>query len=94
MSIRSFQQLHRICERAAKKTHYPTVIAEIQRELPKEWWDAGESTVSFFLPAAILDLPTKLDRREALDSIPKDTPTPNLRKFVEDGIMALWEARQ
>ena len=94
MAVRNFQQLHRICERAAKKIHYPTVIKTLRSELPKEWWDAGESTGAFFLPAAILDLETRLERREALDSIPKDTPTPNLRKFVEDGILALWEQRK
>ena len=62
-----------------EKTHYPSVIAEIKQELP-EWWSAGESTVAFFADA-ILDLETRLERREALDSIPKDTPH-SLRKFV------------
>jgi hypothetical protein len=45
----------------------------------------------YFLPRAILDLDTKLERREALDSIPVDGHITGLRMFVENGILALWE---
>lgn len=85
----SFSELHRMCERAAKLTHYPLVIEQLHRDLDHEYWDLGEATLRFFLPVAILDLETKLERREALDSIP-DT---DLRTFVENGIMAIWERR-
>jgi len=43
------------------------------------------------LPRAILDLPSKQERRAALDSIPDNTAVKNLRQFVQDGMMALWE---
>lgn len=91
MKPNSFIHLHKICESAAKKIHYPLVIAHLQDSLDKEWWDIAESTVIYFLPRAILDLPTKLDRREALASIPVDGKIKNLRLFVENGIVALWE---
>ena len=89
--IHSFSHLHKICESAAKKTHYPLVLKELKRQVPKDWLPIAESTVMFFLPRAILDLETKQDRRAALDSIPKNTPVTNLRQFVEDGITFLWE---
>ena len=92
MEIRSFSQLHKICETAAKKTHYPTIIADLHKQLPREWWDCAESTLWYFLPRAILDLPTKLERQEAIASIPKDTNPPNMRGFVESGVIALWKA--
>ena len=90
MEIRSFSQLHKICESAAKKTHYPSVIEELHKKLPREWWECGEATLWYFLPRAILDLPTKLERQEAIASIPKDTDPPNMKGFVESGVIALW----
>ena len=93
MQIERFSQLHRVCERAARKCEYPLVIEELHKNLPKEWWEAGESTVIFFLPSAIMNLPTKMDRRAALETIPDDTPVTNLRRFVEDGILTLWKKR-
>lgn len=88
--MNSFSQLHYACERAAGLTHYPAVLERLHRDLDPEFWDLGEATLRFFLPSAILDLPTKLDRREAIDSI----PDPDLREFVENGIMAIWEQRK
>ena len=67
------------------------MIEHLHSELDKEYWALAESTVIYFLPRAILDLPTKLDRREALASIPVDGKIKNLRLFVENGIVALWE---
>ena len=93
MQIERFSQLHRVCERAARKCEYPLVIEELHKNLPKEWWEAGESTVIFFLPSAIMSLPTKMDRRAALETIPHNTPVKNLRRFVEDGILTLWKKR-
>lgn len=87
--ILRFSQLHQICESAAKKTHYPSVISYLHTHLPKDWWPMAESTVAFFLPRAILDLRTKLERREAIDSIPDDHPT-DLKQFVKDGVTMLW----
>ena len=92
MEIRNFTQVHKICEAAAKKTHYPTVIEEIRRQLPKEWWACAESTVWYFLPRAILNLPTKLDRQEAIASIPDITEPPNMKGFVESGVIAIWHS--
>ena len=68
--IHSFSHLHKICESAAKKTSYPLVLKELKRQVPRDWMPIAESTVLFFLPRAILDLPTKQARRAALDSIP------------------------
>ena len=92
--LHSFSHLHKICESAAKKINYPLVIEHLHSELDKEYWDLAESTVIYFLPRAILDLPTKLDRREALATIPNDGVITNLRLFVENGIMVLWEHEQ
>ena len=89
--INSFSRLHQLCEIAAKKCHYPLVIEELNSTVERKWRKLAVSTVIFFLPRAILDLPNKAERRAALDSIPDDTPVTNLRQFVEDGIMALWE---
>ena len=94
MTIKRFAQLHRICESAAKKIHYPDVIDELHKRLPKEWWEIGESTVVFYLPRAIVDLESKEERRRALESIPGDTKITNLRQFIEDGIWALWKMDQ
>ena len=89
--IHSFSHLHKICESAAKKTNYPLVLKELRRQVPRDWMPIAESTVLFFLPRAILDLPTKQARRAALDSIPNNTPVTNVRQFIEDGITSLWE---
>lgn len=94
MQIERFSQLHRICERAAKEIEYPRVIDHLHKNLPKEWWDIGESTVIFFLPKAIMDLDHLMDRRAALETIPEDTPVKNLRRFIEDGIVILWKKRR
>ena len=45
----------------------------------------------YFLPRAILDLPTKQERRDALETIPNDGKIKSLRLFVENGIIVLWE---
>ena len=89
--IRSFSHLHQLCEIAAKKCHYPLVIDELNSTVERKWRKLAVSTVIFFLPRAILDLPNKAERRAALDSIPQNTTVKNLRQFVEDGMMALWE---
>ena len=91
VTIRSFSHLHSLCKIAAEKAHYPQVIAELHKNIDKKWWDIADSTIIFFLPRAILDLPTKQERRAALDSIPKNTKVSNLRQFVEDGITIMWE---
>lgn len=93
VQIERFSQLHRICQRAAKEIEYPRVIDYLHKNLPKEWWDIGESTVIFFLPKAIMDLDHLTDRRAALETIPEDTPVKNLRRFIEDGIVILWKKR-
>ena len=90
-NLQSFAHLHKICESAAKKTHYPSVIEYLHNTLEEQYWGLAEATVMYFLPRAILDLPTKLERREALDSIPVDGHITGLRMFVENGILALWE---
>mgnify|MGYP005695199999 CR=1 FL=1 len=89
--INSFSRLHQLCELAAQKCHYPLVIAELNSTVERKWRKLAVSTVIFFLPRAILDLPNKAERRAALDSIPNDAAVANLRQFVEDGMMALWE---
>jgi hypothetical protein len=91
LTIRSFSHLNSICKKAAEKAYYPEVIKELHRQVPRDWREIAEATVIFSLPAAILDLPTKAERRRALDSIPSDTKITNLRQFMEDGITFLWE---
>ena len=93
MQIERFSQLHRVCHQAAKRVEYPLVIDYLHKNLPKEWWDIGESTVIFFLPKVIMELPLLMDRRAALETIPADTPVKNLRRFIEDGITILWKKR-
>tara|TARA_Y100000114_G_scaffold116985_1_gene111301 strand:+ start:962 stop:1264 length:303 start_codon:yes stop_codon:yes gene_type:complete len=93
VQIERFSQLHRICQRAAKEIEYPRVIDYLHKNLPKEWWDIGESTVIFFLPRAIMDLEHLTDRRAALETIPENTRVKNLRRFIEDGIVILWKKR-
>ena len=90
-NLHSFTHLHKICESAAKKIHYPLVIEHLHNSLEEQYWGLAEATVMYFLPRAILDLDTKLERREALDSIPVDGHITGLRMFVENGILALWE---
>jgi hypothetical protein len=89
--LQSFSHLHKICQSAVKKIHYPSVIEELHKNLDKEYWGLAEATIIYFLPRAILDLPTKLERQEALASIPGQTNPTNLKQFVEEGILHLWE---
>lgn len=90
-TIRSFSHLHSLCKISAEKAYYPRVLEDLHKNIDRKWWDIAESTVIFFLPRAILDLPSKRERRAALDSIPKDTKVTNLRQLMEDGITLLWE---
>ena len=89
--MQSFAHLHKICEAAAKKIQYPLVIEHLHTELDEEFWEIAESTVIYFLPRAILALPTKQERRDALETIPNDGKIKSLRLFVENGIVVLWE---
>lgn len=93
-NLHSFSQLHKICETAARKIDYSLVIEHIHANVDRDHWAIAESTVIYFLPRAILDLPTKLDRREALATIPNDGVIKNLRQFVQDGVTLLWEHEQ
>lgn len=90
-TIRSFSHLNSLVKIASEKAYYPAIMSEMKKTIPRKWWDMAESTLMFYIPRAILNLPTKRERRAALDSIPKDTPVSNLRQFVEDGMIMLWE---
>lgn len=89
--IRSFSHLNSLVKISAEKAYYPEVISHMKQTIDRSWWGVAESTLMFYLPRAILNLPTKAERRRALDAIPKDTPVSNLRQFVEDGMIMLWE---
>ena len=94
MEIHSFSHLHKICEAAAKKAHYPLIIEELQQTVPKKWLPMAQSTVIFFIPAAVLALKDRRARRDAIESIPDDTPVSNLKQFVKDGVTHLWEKQR
>lgn len=90
-NLHSFTHLHKICEIAAKKIHYPLVIEHLHNSLEPQYWGIAEATVMYFLPRAILELDSKKARNEALESIPEDGHITGLRMFVRNGVLALWE---
>ena len=78
---------------AAKKIYYPLVVEYIRANLEPEFHDLALASVIFYLPDQILSLPTKEERRQAIDSIPTDAYPAHSRDMVEAGVKILWKRR-
>ena len=61
---------------AAKKTYYPQCLQYIEDNLDPDFHDLAKATLPYYLPSNILELPSKDERRAAIDSIP-DNATPS-----------------
>ena len=79
---------------AAKKTYYPQCLQYIEANLAPEFHDLAKATLIYYLPANILDLPTKEDRRAAIESIPHDATPSHTRQLIEQGVKTLWRKEQ
>jgi hypothetical protein len=75
---------------AAKKTYYPQCLKYIEDNLDPDFHDLARATLVYYLPSNILDLPSKDERREAIESIPHDAKPSHTRQLVEHGVKALW----
>jgi|TARA_B110000967_G_scaffold53479_1_gene54834 hypothetical protein len=79
-----------ICKNAAEKTYYPQCLQYIEMSLPVEFHDLAKSTLIYLLPSNILDLKTREDRREAIESIPDDAYPAFAKDIVKLGVTTIW----
>lgn len=78
---------------AADKIYYPQCIDYLEKNLPEEFIDLAKATLPYYLPSRILDLPSKDERRKAIDSIPADTYPKHTKQLVMSGVQAMWKKR-
>jgi hypothetical protein len=76
---------------AAKKTYYPQCLEYIEANLDPDFHDLAKATLPYYLPSNILDLPSKDERRAAIDSIPDDATPSHTKDIVKIGVKLLWK---
>lgn len=76
---------------AAKKTYYPQCLQYIEDNLDSDFHDLAKATLPYYLPSNILDLPSKDERRAAIDSIPDDAVHSHSKDLVKIGVQMLWK---
>jgi hypothetical protein len=76
---------------AAKKTFYPLCLEYLDKHLDKDFHDLARATLPYYLPANILDLPTRAERRDAIESIPEDAVPSHTKELVKIGVQMLWK---
>lgn len=76
---------------AAKKTYYPQCLQYIEDNLDSDFHDLAKATLPYYLPSNILDLPSKDERRAAIDSIPDDAVPSHSKDLVKIGVQMLWK---
>ena len=76
---------------AAKKTYYPQCLQYIEDNLDPDFHGLAKATLPYYLPSSILDLPSKEERREAIDSIPDDAVPSHTKDIVKIGVKLLWK---
>ena len=76
---------------AAKKTYYPQCLKYIEDNLEPAFHDLAKATLVYYLPSNILDLPSRDERKAAIDSIPHDATPSHTKQLVEHGVLALWK---
>lgn len=76
---------------AAKKTYYPQCLQYIEDNLHSDFHALAKATLPYYLPSNILDLPTKDERRDAIDSIPDDATPSHTKDIVKIGVKLLWK---
>jgi len=76
---------------AAKKIYYPQCLEYIESNLHPDFHDLAKSTLPYYLPSNILDLPSKEERKEAIDSIPDDATPSHTKDIVMIGVKLLWK---
>lgn len=86
-------QLRKTVEIAAGKIYYPQCVEYIRGAMKPEFHDLALSTLPYYLPSQILDLSTKEERRNAIQSIPQDAVPKHTRQLVENGVKAMWKKR-
>ena len=78
---------NRLIKLAAKQTYYPLCI----KYLDEGFHPLALATLVYYLPRNILDLPSKEERRAAIESIPHEAIPSHTRQLVEHGVKRLWE---
>jgi hypothetical protein len=76
---------------AAKKIYYPQCLQYIEDNLHPDFHALAKATLPYYLPSNILDLPTKDERRDAIDSIPDDATPSHTKDIVMIGVKLLWK---
>jgi hypothetical protein len=76
---------------AAKKIYYPQCLQYIEEHLDPDFHDLAKATIMYYLPNNILSLPSKEDRRLAIESIPDDCIPSHTKHFVKQGVKMLWK---
>ena len=82
---------NRLIKLAAKQTYYPLCIKYIEDNLDEGFHTLALATLVYYLPKNILNLPSKEERRAAIDSIPHKATPSHTRQLVEHGVMTLWK---
>jgi len=75
---------------AAEKTYYPQCQEYIRGNMHADFHLMANATLMYYLPRNILNLKTKEERKEAIDSIPEDATPAHFKQFVVNGVRSLW----
>lgn len=76
---------------AAKRTYYPLCLEYLDKHLDPDFHDLARATLPYYLPANILDLTTREERRNAIESIPDDAVPNHTKELVKIGVQMLWK---
>lgn len=86
-------QLRKIVEKSAGKIYYPQCVEYLRRELSPEFHELAIATLPYYLPNVIINLKTKEERREAIDSIPSNAVPKHTKDLVTSGVKVMWKKR-
>lgn len=86
-------RLRTLVKNAAAKIYYPQCLLYIENNMHEDFHRLARATLIYYLPSQIVNLKTKSERREAINSIPTKADPAHTKEFIVNGVKALWKKR-
>ena len=85
-------ELRQIVERSAKRVYWPEIVAELKSRLPQGFLPLAINNLIYYLPSVIVELPSKNERRAAIDAIPDDCEPWFLKEDIMHRVRFLYSS--
>ena len=86
-------KLRVLVKNAAEKIYYPQCLKHIEETMDKDFHALARATLIYYLPTKIAELPSKQERRDAINAIPETADPIHTKQFIVAGVKSIWSKR-